>query len=243
MTFLDSIEKGIHSSWSPFFTPEIELLLKSIEAAIEADGRAFTPERSLVLRLFSLDLNQSKVIILGQDPYPQKGRATGRAFEVGGLTSWQSPFENASLRNIVRAIFKASTGEVRLFTEIRGLLSDSLFEERFEILPPNELFKSWENQGVLLLNSAFTCALDVPASHSTLWYPFTQELLRYINVANPNLIWFIWGAHAQKSVKNIPIIHKIETAHPMLASPKPNDMLLGRVNPFYETKELINWRL
>lgn len=242
MKFIENIEGGVHPSWMPFFTPEIETLLMEIEETIFAEGNVFTPESPLVLRFLSLDLNNMKVLILGQDPYPQFGRATGRSFEVGGLTSWMHPFENASLRNIVRTIYKAYTGEVRLFTEIRQLMEASLFGQKFELLPPDLLFKSWEHQGVLLLNSSFSCVIDAPGSHSALWQPFTQKLLRFINEQNPAIVWFIWGAHAQKSVAKLTIGNKIITAHPMLATNKPNDMLLGDINPFEVTKGLINWR-
>ena len=107
MFFIDNLKEGLHSSWSPFFTPAVEQALLEIERKIAAEGREYTPDPSNVLRFLSLDLFAVKVLILGQDPYPQKGRATGRAFEVGGLTSWMNPFENASLRNIVRSIYSA----------------------------------------------------------------------------------------------------------------------------------------
>ena len=242
MFFIDNLKEGLHSSWSPFFTPAVEQALLEIERKIAAEGREYTPDPSNVLRFLSLDLFAVKVLILGQDPYPQKGRATGRAFEVGGLTSWMNPFENASLRNIVRSIYSAYSGNIRLFTEIRTLMEDNLFEERFQLLPPDKLFENWERQGVLLLNSSFTCEIDGPASHSPLWQPFTQMLLKYINDTNPEIIWFIWGNHAQKAIKNMDIKKTIVSAHPMLSSPKPNDIVYGVVNPFEATKSLIDWR-
>lgn len=242
MVFLDNLQEGVHSSWGPFFTPDVELILLKIEQTILSNEGDYTPNQSDVLRFLSLDLSTIKVLILGQDPYPQLGRATGRAFEVGGLTSWMHPFENASLRNIIRSIYRAYFGEIRLFTEIRKCMEDSLFEERFQLLPPDKLFKNWERQGVLLLNSSFTCEVNKPSSHSALWQPFTQKLLAYINNENPEIIWFIWGNHAQMAVKNIDLKNKIVTAHPMLATPKPNDIVFGDVNPFETTKALIDWR-
>lgn len=242
MKFLDDIEGGVHPSWMPFFSPEIKELLNSIENSILANGKPFTPQCPFVLRFLSLDLTAIKVLILGQDPYPQLNRATGRSFEVGGLKSWMEPFENASLRNIIRTIYKAYSGDIRLFTEIRGLMENSLFETTFELAPPDKLFKSWESQGVLLLNSSFTCSIDEPGSQSALWHPFTQKLLSYINEQNPNIIWFIWGAHAQKVVSQLKLDNQIVTAHPMLATNKPNDMLFGSQNPFEMTMGIVNWR-
>ena len=233
-------EKGIHPSWRPFFTPEVLQLIQSIENQIVGLGY-FTPLPQNVLRFLSLDLMAVKVLILGQDPYPQPGRATGRAFEVGGLQSWLEPFENASLRNIVRAIYKAYEGDILSFNQVREKIQNSLFEPSFTILPPHKLFKSWEEQGVLLLNTAFTCELDKPGSHSKLWQPFTLALLAYINANNPQITWFIWGAHAEKVVRGMCISNKLVNAHPMLAVKKESDMVYGSLNPFFETKLMVNW--
>ena len=116
ITLLDSLEK-IDASWDSFLSPETISLLASIEKQINSAG--FTPPVSRVLHFLSLPLNQVKIIILGQDPYPQKGVATGRAFEVGTLKSWNQTFNNISLKNIVRAIYYAYQNEYLKFADIK----------------------------------------------------------------------------------------------------------------------------
>ncbi len=238
-TFIADLNGEMHPSWKAFFTPEMESLLVSIEDIVIRTN--YSPPSLWVLRFLELDLSKIKVLILGQDPYPQKNRATGRAFEVGGLMRWIQPFENSSLRTIMRSIYKAYTGEVITFNQIRKIVSHAVPNKSLDILEPYVLFPNWESQGVLLLNSALTCEQDQAGSHSDLWHPFTQELLHYINEQNPNIIWFIWGKHAEKVVKDIPIAHKLVNAHPMISKPFPKDMLFGDINPFYETRELIHW--
>ncbi len=93
---------GIHPSWQPFFTPEILKILEDIDEGMTGECN---PAPAAVLRFATQPLDEVKVLILGQDTYPAAGVATGRAFEVGGLTSWNSPYRQVSLKNIVRRIY------------------------------------------------------------------------------------------------------------------------------------------
>jgi len=239
--FLTNI--NIHKSWVNFLSNKTISLLIDIERTICIEKA--TPRVDLVLRFLEMDLSSIPVIILGQDPYPQVGIATGRAFEVNGLNSWHDKFRNVSLKNILRSIYKASTGEKLKYSEILRKLNegDCLGMNRdFKILPPNKLFRYWsEKQHVLLLNTAFTCEIGNPNSHTKVWAPFTQALLRFIAQHNPDMIWFLWGNNAQNIVKDMTIVHKIETAHPMMCYQRDNDILFGKVNPFVETLHLVDW--
>lgn len=225
----------IHSDWDDFLTDLIRQRLQEIHGQIRSTGE-FTPQEDLILHFMRLPLKEARVLILGQDPYPQIGSATGRAFEVGNLHSWHQPFNNVSLQNIVRAIVKAHTGEIYRFNEIRRLLGTEI-----RLLPPDLLFKSWENQGVLLLNTAFTCKIDSPGSHSKIWQPFTQRVLRYINSKNPDLIWFLWGNHAIEQTESIPIRHKVFSYHPSRCLNRPNDFLYGAINCFDSEISPVDW--
>ena len=239
--FLSQI--NIHSSWNSFLSDEILQLLKKIEDSIPITNS--TPKPNLILRFLELDLQQIPVVILGQDPYPQDGVATGRAFEVNGLNSWHDKFRNVSLKNILRSIYKAEKNEELKYSEIQAKLNEGdrlPMDDDFSILPPNQLFKYWwEQENVLLLNTAFTCEIGKPNSHTKIWAPFTRALLEYIAVTNNNIIWFLWGNNAQKIVEEIAIQNKIETAHPMMCFKRENDLLFGKINPFLETIKTINW--
>ena len=236
--FLNSLDH-IDSSWNDFLNDGILQILADIEKGITGSNKEFTPTEDKVLRFLRYPIHKIQIIILGQDPYPQKGVATGKAFEVGTLQSWQDKFSNISLKNIVRAIYHAYQNKYLKYSEIKKELG--LY---FQLSPPNRLFNEWEKQGVLLLNTSFTCELGKPNSHQKNWSEFTKRLLKYISKKNSDIIWFLWGNNAKAIVSDIRIENKIESMHPMMCYQKPertNDFLFGDVNCFKQTKHLINW--
>jgi uracil-DNA glycosylase len=94
---------NIDSSWHAFLNDGGFKMINKIAAET---GKNINPDAENVLRFLKVNLDNVKVVILGQDPYPQKGIATGRAFEVGGLASWRQNFRQISLKNIVRLLQK-----------------------------------------------------------------------------------------------------------------------------------------
>jgi len=236
--FLDSIDY-IDKGWNTFLNSEVISLLKNIEKKILENKQEFTPQTNKVLNFLKVPVTDVKVIILGQDPYPQKGVATGRAFEVGTLKSWNDKFSNISLKNIIRAVYYTYNAEHLKYSEIKEKIGKTFF-----LKPPNELFVEWEKQGVLLLNTSFTCEIGKSNSHQKYWNDFTNSLLKYISKINSDIIWFIWGNNAKSIVQDINIEHKIESMHPMMCYNKPgrdSDFLFGKINAFKKTKSLINW--
>ncbi len=236
--FLDSLD-NIDNSWNDFLSSELVTLLKNIEKYILESKQKFTPETDKVLKFLKVPLADVKVIILGQDPYPQDGVATGRAFEVGTLKSWNDTFSNISLKNIIRAIYFAYNNEYLKYSEIKDEIGKT-----FLLKPPYELFVEWEKQGVLLLNTSFTCEIGKSNSHEKYWNIFTMSLLKYISKANTDVIWFLWGNNAKSIVADINIEKKIESMHPMMCYKKldrDDDFLFGKINAFKETMSLINW--
>lgn len=227
----------IHPDWKPFLSKKIlDLILKTESDVIKSD---FTPSAEKVLRFLELSLSSMKVIILGQDPYPQPGVATGRAFEVGTLKSWNEPFQNVSLKNILRTLYKAYTGKAINYNALK-----EKFDNEFPVLSPNKLFKHWEKQGVLLLNTSFTCQPGIPGSHKQLWEIFSAELLNYIKTENDSFIWFLWGNHALEASKNLIIKNKIVSQHPMMCyenEKRDTDFLFGRINCFEQLINEIDW--
>ena len=232
------LPRQVHASWEPFLKETAYVLLEHIASQI-LNGAAFTPQPEKILRFLTLDLDAVKVLILGQDPYPQIGIATGRAFEVGPLQAWTTPFRNTSLRNIVRALYDAVYNEKLSFKEIVGKLD--LASGGFKLLGPDELFKYWELQGVLLLNTSFTCEIGKPGSHSALWRPFTTELIRYINIKNPDIYWLLWGNHAREAVGHVVPKNSLMSSHPMICFKREDDFLYGSTNHFKATGGLIDW--
>lgn len=205
-----------------------------LQAILHAVGEDCTPEVDRIFRA-AVPVEKIRIVILGQDPYPQRGAATGLAFEVGGLSRWDMPFRQVSLKNIVRLLYSSYTGADPYRTSFSDIMS-ACRRGDFSILPPDRLFAYWAENGVLLLNTALTCKPGYPGSHAELWRPLMDDLIFYIE-QNARPIWFLWGKSAQKYGF---VERKYCSRHPMLCSEKWEDDFLK--NPcFRETAEEIDW--
>lgn len=233
------IEKyGIHIEYEGFFTPKKILEIET--NLIKIREKKFSPKEENIFAALTHPISKLKVAILGQDPYFQENAATGLAFEVGTLNSFTAPFPQRSLQNIIRVIYSSYQGKIKKFSEIK----DSIISSDFNILPPDKLFKSWNNQGVLLLNSylsvEFSEGSNTGTTHKELWEKFSKELIFYISSKNNNITYFLWGAHAQKYEKYIFKGTVYKCNHPAMAFGKTeNDFLFFQ--GFEKTKNIINW--
>lgn len=231
------LQLAVHPSWEEFLTDARRSQIVDIAAQV---GEPHNPAPERVLRFLQTDLDRLQVVLLGQDPYPQPGVATGRAFEVGGLHSWQAPFPQTSLRNLLRLLYRTDRGiadyaDIPRFTAIRSMIAKG----EWHILPPDRLFAHWEQQGVLLLNTCLTVD-DQPLQHQALWQEFTEQLLQYISLRRTDLCWFLWGKSAQQLLPWIEYGVIYPSRHPMLCSPKFDDDFL-KAECFQETWHQIDW--
>lgn len=235
---LEAIEKDIQESWDAFLTPFVVQELIDIESKI---GNDYTPSTDKVLRFLTTELDEKKICILGQDPYPAKGVATGRSFEVGGLKDWATGFRQTSVKNIVRLIHKsyvtnAAEENVKDFNEIRKEIRAG----DFQILPPNLLFDSLEKQGVLFLNTYLTCEVGKANSHREVWKGFSEKLLGYISAKRPDLTWFLWGGEAQEAKTFLSSGNYVECSHPASRHTTADNYFL-KSNCFRDTMDIVNW--
>jgi uracil-DNA glycosylase len=140
-------------------------------------------------------LNQVKVVILGQDPYHSPGLAQGLAFSIPSNIPTNSRQFPSSLRNISKAL--------------------SL--EGFGALPNGDLHP-WAEQGVLLLNTALSVKLGEAASHANLgWRSLIDRLISGLAQQKPNLVWMLWGGHAQSKlplIEAVPDQLILQSSHP-----------------------------
>ena len=124
-----------------------------------------------IFNAFNLcDYKNIKVVILGQDPYPNEGQANGLCFSVkNGVTI------PASLRNI----FKEIKREYKTVDSNDGDLS------------------RWAKQGVLLLNTTLTVEKNKRGSHMNKgWEMFTNDIVSSINKTKNNIVYLLWGKRA-----------------------------------------------
>jgi uracil-DNA glycosylase len=232
------LQIDIHPSWQQFLSNERVQQLNRIQQRVGT--RPHNPAPPRVLRFLTLDLRQLQVVILGQDPYPQPGVATGRAFEVGGLIDWLQPFPQTSLRNILRLLYRSYQG-ITAYEQIPNwqTIRWRIGRREWRILPPDQLFASWERQGVLLLNTCLTVE-GTPLGHQELWLNFTCHLLQYISGLRKDLDWFLWGKHAQSYASWIQSGRLFCSRHPMMCSNKYGQDFL-KADCFCQTKGKINW--
>lgn len=241
---ITSFSKSVHPSWNGLFTEQIVSELSKIEEGI--DFKNSTPNKDRMLRFLELDLNKVNVIVLGMDPYPEKGVATGRSFEVGNLISWQEKFNQNSIRNMVSLIYADYKNQTTYpGTNKFDTIRDEIKQGEFPIVEPNKWFDNLETQGVLFLNTGFSLLYGSEQGknpHMKLWSKFTQELLKYISTKNPDACWFLWGRKAQSYKKYIYSSNLYESRHPAYVSSKNKDDFLWS-SCFRDTSNIfnINW--
>ena len=189
-------------------------------------GKTIYPQQEDRFNAFGLtELKNTKVVILGQDPYHGEGQANGLSFSVSNGIKLPP-----SLRNIYKE------------------LADDL---RWSAIPENGDLSSWAKQGVLLINAVLTVEKANAGSHAKKgWEQFTDNVIKHINENCEGVIFLLWGSYAIKKSKLIDIDkHHILTAvHPSPLSAyrgffgckhfsQVNKLLTG------QGKGVINWSL
>ena len=150
----------------------------------EYQSNSVFPEKENVFKAFkSCPYKDLKVVILGQDPYPQKGCATGLAFANPDNGLVMSPSLQLIYERLVKDYPYDDYGELP-FDIAYGFGFDRTLE-------------SWAKQGVLLLNSSLTVIENKIGSHSNIWYPFIKELLTNLSEINCGIIYLLFGNEAK----------------------------------------------
>jgi uracil-DNA glycosylase len=147
------------------------------------------PAPTQIFRALS-DMNKTKVIILGQDPYHGLGQANGYAFAVNRDMAMPPSLQN---------IFKELNDDIGEFQTDRTL-------------------DHWARQGVMLLNTTLTVSEGEPGSHYSLgWVKVTSKVIEYLSNTRDHLVFILWGAHAQKMsryIENYESHLVIQSPHP-----------------------------
>lgn len=147
----------------------------AVEARLNAETRQILPERANWFRALAMTPpDKVKVVLLGQDPYPTPGHATGLAFSVTAGT----PLPR-SLANVFREM-----------------------QDDIGARPANGDLSFWASQGVLLLNTCLTVPAGEAGGHSGLgWQGLTEDVLA--EVSRRPTAFLLWGGHAQKLGRTI----------------------------------------
>lgn len=234
---MEFMEKyNIHEDYYDFFTVEKVTAINSFIKCMEIRKIEYIPKNEYVFKALRSSISSRKVCILSNEPYSQGEIATGLAFEVKN-TSWVNHEINISLKNILKLLYKTYTGKMEDIEKIRK----EICHNEFNILPPNELFKSWEKQGVLLLNSSLTTIAEKVGEHNKFWHPFTRDLMEYISAKNENIVYLLWGKDAEQFEKNILNGEVIKSNHPAKGGHSEGEKDFLKGDFFEKTKDIINW--
>lgn len=188
---------GWHDLLKSYLVSEdFDNIITTLETTV-AEGRRFTPPLRNVFKAFqSCPLGEVKVIVVGQDPYPQMGVADGIAFSCGNTMK-----REASLRYIHKAI---------LDTVYKG-------EKELKDLSPD--LSCWAEQGVLLLNTSLTTEIGKIGKHIPIWKSFTAYLFDMLNAQDQTYVWVFLGKKAEELADLVDDRHiKLVASHPASAA-------------------------
>lgn len=167
----------IEESWKEvlkdeFEKPYFQHIITFLKAE-KASGKIIYPPGPLIFNAFKqTPFPEVKLVILGQDPYHNKGQAHGLSFSVADGV--QKP---PSLLNI--------------FKELKNDLGIEISK--------NGNLEKWARQGVLLLNASLTVRQNEPGSHARIgWLQFTDSVIRKISDEKKGIVFLLWGKFAQE---------------------------------------------
>jgi len=181
------------TDWNPLLRAEFDKpYWSSLQSFVENERQhhAVYPARENVFSaLHHTSYADTKVLILGQDPYHGPNQAHGLCFSVQHGVA-------------------VPPSLVNIFKELHGDLGVPI--------PEHGNLQSWARRGVLLLNTTLTVRAGQAASHQGKgWETFTDEVIRVVN-EKPFVVFVLWGAHARKKKSLIDATRHaiIESAHP-----------------------------
>ena len=172
-----SLSKTWNKSWLPHLAEELkqDYMLKLnafLQNEIQQDKQILPTQENWFNTLNNISLNDVKVVILGQDPYPTPGHAHGLCFSV-------LPDVKPLPKSLIN-IYKELKSDINITNE-NGCLS------------------KWADQGVLLLNSVLTVESGQANAHQGKgWEQFTDKIISVINDQERSVVFVLWGAYAQK---------------------------------------------
>lgn len=177
-----------HPDWQNLLGEQKELL-KTIEELVDSDEKTI-PQKPQILRVLEKPPSHYRVLIVGQDPYPNPLHPTGLAFAV--------PKGSYPLPPTLGNIFK----------ELRSDLGHAIVKDGD--------ISRWHEQGVMLLNRHLTTRADETAAHFRFgWEGFTEAIVRALVAEREGkLVAILWGQRAQELVPALAGATVISSPHP-----------------------------
>ncbi len=208
-----SLAELVHPTWAAALGPAADTVA-SLGAFLRAEvaaGRGYLPAGRHVLRVFERPLDQVRVLIVGQDPYPTPGHAVGLSFSVA-----------PDVRPIPRSL-------TNIYAE---LVSDLGVPQ-----PSTGDLSPWADQGVMLLNRVLTVRPGAPASHRNKgWEQVTDLAISALVRRGGPLVAILWGRDARSMAAALGDVPTVQSPHPSPLSARSG--FFGS-RPFSRANELI----
>ncbi|HDR4900828.1 TPA: uracil-DNA glycosylase [Bacillus cereus] len=188
------MEKVLKNDWGPLLAPEFEKeYYRKLADFLKEEYSThivYPKKEDIFNALEYTSYENTKVVILGQDPYHGPNQAHGLSFSV-------------------QPGIKTPPSLLNMYKELRD-------EYGYDI-PNNGYLVKWAEQGVLLLNTVLTVRQGEANSHKGKgWEHFTDRVIELLNEREKPVIFILWGRHAQAKKKLITNTkhHIIESVHP-----------------------------
>lgn len=225
---MKKIRNIIGNDWDEILKDEFDkAYFKEIIVFLEEayDNRTIFPPKSEIFNALKLSsYRDTKVLILGQDPYYNPGQANGLAFSVK---------EGVKIPPSLKNIYK------ELETDLSIPIADT----------GSLIF--WAKQGVLLLNTSLTVEEKKPNSHKNIgWQIFTDAIIKILNEKERPCVFILWGNNAISKERFItnPKHLIIKSSHPSPLSARRGffgSKVFSKTNKFLKDnkEEEINWKI
>lgn len=167
---------NIHTAWKNILKDEFEkTYFIDLMKKLNEEYKNFTvyPKEDFIFNALNLTpYSETKVVILGQDPYHNPNQAIGLSFSVqDGI--------------------KIPPSLVNIYKEI--------FDDLNITIPKTGDLTSWAKQGVLLLNTVLTVRENKPNSHKNIgWIEFTDSIIKKLNEHESPIVFILWGNNSLK---------------------------------------------
>lgn len=219
--------KKFNNEWDKIIEDEIKkpyyLSLREFLKIEYSTKTIYPPMKELFSALEHTCFKDTKVVIIGQDPYINEGQAHGMAFSV-------------------KPTAKIPPSLINIFKELNTDVGC--------IIPNNGYLMKWANQGVMLLNTVLTVEASKSKSHAKKgWEQFTTFIIKKLNSKNEPIVFLLWGKDAQSKLQliNNPKHKVLVAAHP---SPLAGGKFFGckhfsKTNEFLKENMLkpIDWQI
>lgn len=243
-SLFNQMKPGWKKLWTEVYQ-EIPEYFDALETKLNEDTRVYKkklliypPKKNIFETFQHFDLNDTKVVILGQDPYHGFGQAHGLSFSVQDGV-------------------KHPPSLVNIFKELSSEYDD------FKVPESGNLTK-WLDQGVLLLNAALTVLESNANEYQNYWSPITDLVVKKMSEKHPGgIVFLLWGKPAQSKAPDLSKLsakskargvvdqskhHILRTAHPSPLSARRgwfgcNHFKLANDLLEKDNKTAINWKL